>query len=310
MSWITDRRQGFRQQPSQGLGLEPEQISTASSARSPRSIFSTRTKHTARSARTQAFTLIELLVVISIISLLMAILLPVMKSARSMAKQTACMSNLKQVGLGVYGYTTDFKDFYMPRGYEGTGIGYTTKSGNDDNEFMKVAGQLVSSGPTIVSYKNHLALIYPYLQTSKAFVCPAANNLWGWTLVYADNWSPVIRSDGSYYFNANFGGTNTNAKGPFIPRMGQERYNKDKVIYMDGRAGWFGPKGGDPGNNIYTLYGSGTNVGTPHLVNGKGRTDLLFIDGHVESLPNATYSSADVYRTWFRSDLQSTARIN
>jgi len=52
------------------------------------------------------FTLIELLVVISIIALLIAILLPALKQARRVAKQVACMSNERQIGIALYNYET------------------------------------------------------------------------------------------------------------------------------------------------------------------------------------------------------------
>ena len=48
-----------------------------------------------------AFTLIELLVVIAIIAILAAILFPVFAKAREKARQTACLSNTKQIGLGL-----------------------------------------------------------------------------------------------------------------------------------------------------------------------------------------------------------------
>lgn len=54
--------------------------------------------------RTRAFTLIELLVVISIIAVLVAILLPVLGSARVAAYKTASLSNLRQIGVGTMAY--------------------------------------------------------------------------------------------------------------------------------------------------------------------------------------------------------------
>jgi len=54
------------------------------------------------------FTLIELLVVIAIISLLVSILLPSLQSAREIAKSVVCMSNLKNIGLGIVQYAEDF----------------------------------------------------------------------------------------------------------------------------------------------------------------------------------------------------------
>jgi prepilin-type N-terminal cleavage/methylation domain-containing protein len=68
-----------------------------------------------RSKGPRGFTLIELLVVIAIIAILAAILFPVFAQAREKARQTACLSNVKQLGTGVMMYAQDY-DETLPLG--------------------------------------------------------------------------------------------------------------------------------------------------------------------------------------------------
>lgn len=75
--------------------------------------------------RRKGFTLIELLVVIAIIAILAAILFPVFANVREKARQTACMSNLRQIGTATLMYTQDYEESF-PR----------TELGQDEGEYF------------------------------------------------------------------------------------------------------------------------------------------------------------------------------
>ena len=75
--------------------------------------------------RNKGFTLIELLVVIAIIAILAAILFPVFAKVREKARQTQCLSNIRQLGLAMEQYLNDY-DEQTPQGASpyNTGAGW------------------------------------------------------------------------------------------------------------------------------------------------------------------------------------------
>jgi prepilin-type N-terminal cleavage/methylation domain-containing protein/prepilin-type processing-associated H-X9-DG protein len=59
------------------------------------------------------FTLIELLVVIAIIAILISLLMPTLKQARELGNQAACQNNLRQNGLAIMSYATDYNEYIL-----------------------------------------------------------------------------------------------------------------------------------------------------------------------------------------------------
>jgi len=84
------------------------------------------------------FTLIELLVVIAIIAILAAILFPVFARAREKARQTSCLSNLKQLSLAILMYAEDY-DETLPYYQRPFGVAWY----DDLNPYMKNRQALV-----------------------------------------------------------------------------------------------------------------------------------------------------------------------
>src|SRR5436309_207817 len=104
--------------------------------------------------RRKGFTLIELLVVIAIIAILAAILFPVFAQAREKARQTTCLSNMKQWSIGTKMYLSDYDDTVVPCYL------YTVHGSY---------GTLPKGTPVLQWWSD---LLDPYVKNDKVWSCP------------------------------------------------------------------------------------------------------------------------------------------
>lgn len=102
------------------------------------------------------FTLIELLVVVAIIALLIAILLPSLGKAREKAKLTACMSNLRQLGLAAFMYQGEYNGFFP----------YAAGTKHHDEDFIWWETGLDINKGTLIPYMGGSF-------NKKTFICPS-----------------------------------------------------------------------------------------------------------------------------------------
>jgi len=193
--------------------------------------------------RRKGFTLIELLVVIAIIAILAAILFPVFAKAREKARQTSCLSNVRQIMIAQLSYAQDYDECFCKTG-----------RWNTPREDPVVNGANMWWDQAIA----------PYCKNTQLFQCPSYNSsyptgyeMWepvcgGWTgLAMGAIRAPaacIAMYDGGGRYASKYVSDPPHARSPVDPneysrvdRFAAPRHNDGANFgYYDGHAKWSG----------------------------------------------------------------------
>ena len=208
--------------------------------------------------RVQAFTLVEVLVVISLIGILIALLYPVFARAREKGRQTTCLSNLQQLGMGTLLYAQDYDERIYPYEYNGPsgpGDRYTWEYYTDYN----------------VSHPNDYSrgLLYPYVKDTRVFTCPDAVNFAG----------TVGGNSGSYGLNTYLFAVRISGTEAIGISLSSAQAHANTILIADTAQA---SQGKLRGNDM--LYSpSEISEGNVHGRHNR-MADVVWLDGHVKAM--------------------------
>jgi prepilin-type N-terminal cleavage/methylation domain-containing protein/prepilin-type processing-associated H-X9-DG protein len=269
--------------------------------------------------RVRAFTLIELLVVIGIIAVLSAMLFPVFAQAREKARQIACVSNLKQLSLGIMQYVQDNDELYPAGQYDMNGASGLQWAGNIFYgwQFPCSAGEADCS-----VWGNS---VFPYVKSYGVYACPDSSGFPNDPYGYGNSVSAMS----SYTYNGDLqfsgesavvqpattvllwsGESDVAWKGRIYANPQLNCGNAGPCVYVPESASSGSVCAGSGGNQF--LNGSipngvtdgdwnGLGSNTNHWVHGQG-DNFAFADGHVKW--NALHS--DINKDPYQSDKNGT----
>jgi prepilin-type N-terminal cleavage/methylation domain-containing protein len=206
----------------------------------------------------KGFTLLEMLVALAVIAILAAIALPVLTRSRSRADRTACLSNVRQIGLAVSTYLDDWDGTY-PAAW---------------NEWN--TPRYAGSGPYPVHGPGIVETLLPHGATPELWRCPADTGL---NLHFNDYWMsgpnrPFWKDGGTSYFYRDMGSLDLAPAWP-DPRNSALATRRTSVVAQPGRVvllmdvmPWHAPPSGARDYLTWT-----------------GLTVALYCDGHAAARP-------------------------